>query len=101
MTVRNYCDIIFSGWYRLSAYMKGAENMTFDIKISSTEQAQKLNALAQKYSFDIWVHGKSGYADAKSLLGLMLLTIETDLKLVIEDDIDTKHFEKEINEFMI
>ena len=75
--------------------------MTFNIKISSTEQAQKLNAIAQQYSFDIWVHGKSGYADAKSLLGLMLLTIESDLKLVIEDDADTKHFEKTIEEFLI
>ena len=75
--------------------------MTFNIKISSTEQAQKLNAIAQQHGFDIWVHGKSGYADAKSLLGLMLLTIETDLKIVVEDDIDTKFFEKEISEFLV
>ncbi|SHH53379.1 PTS HPr component phosphorylation site [Sporobacter termitidis DSM 10068] len=75
--------------------------MTFNIKIPTSEDAQKLNKIAEKYPFDIWVHGKSGYADAKSLLGLMLLTIETDLKLVIDDDQDTKHFEKDIEQFLV
>jgi phosphotransferase system HPr-like phosphotransfer protein len=75
--------------------------MTFNIKIPTSEDAQKLNKIAEKFPFDIWVHGKSGYADAKSLLGLMLLTIETDLKLVIDDDVDTKHFENEIKQFLV
>jgi phosphotransferase system HPr-like phosphotransfer protein len=75
--------------------------MTFNIKIPTSEDAQKLNKIAEKYPFDIWVHGKSGYADAKSLLGLMLLTIETDLKLVIDDDVDTKHFENDIKQFLV
>ncbi len=75
--------------------------MTFNIKITSSEDAQKLNKIAEKYPFDIWVHGKTGYADAKSLLGLMLCTIETDLKLVIEDEHDTKQFEKDICDFLV
>ena len=75
--------------------------MTFNIKIASSEDAQKLNKIAEKYPFDIWVHGKSGNADAKSLLGLMLLTIETDLKLVVEDEHDTKMFEKDIERFLV
>ena len=75
--------------------------MTFDIRITSSEQAQKLNKIAERYAFDIWVHGKSGQADAKSMLGLMLLTIENDVKLVIEENIDTVAFEKEIAEFVI
>ena len=75
--------------------------MTFNIKITSSEDAQKLNKIAEKYPFDIWVHGKTGYADAKSLLGLMLCTIETDLKLVIEDEHDTKQFEHDINSFIV
>jgi phosphotransferase system HPr-like phosphotransfer protein len=75
--------------------------MTFNIRITTSEDAQKLNKIAEKYPFDIWVHGKSGYADAKSLLGLMLLTIENDLKLVIEDDYDTKPFEKDIEKFLV
>ena len=75
--------------------------MTFNIKITSSEDAQKLNKIAERYPFDIWVHGKTGYADAKSLLGLMLCTIETELKLVIEDEHDTKQFEKDIVNFLI
>ena len=74
--------------------------MTYDIKVTSSEDAQKLNKIAEKFPFDIWVHGKSGYADAKSLLGLMLLTIERELKLVIDDDIDTNRFHKEIEPFL-
>ena len=75
--------------------------MTFDIRITTSEQAQKLNKIAERHPFDIWVHGKSGQADAKSMLGLMLLTIENDVKLVIEDNNDTKAFEKEIAEFRV
>ena len=75
--------------------------MTFNIKIQSSEDAQKLNKIAEQYPFDIWVHGKTGYADAKSLLGLMLCTIETDLKLVIEDEHDTRQFEKDIVDFLV
>jgi phosphotransferase system HPr-like phosphotransfer protein len=75
--------------------------MTFNIKIATSEDAQRLNKIAEKYPFDIWVHGKTGYADAKSLLGLMLCTIETDLKLVIDDDVDAKPFLKEIDCFLV
>ena len=75
--------------------------MVFDIRITSSEQAQKLNKIAERHPFDIWVHGKSGQADAKSMLGLMLLTIENDVKLVIDDDNDTRAFEKEIAEFRV
>lgn len=75
--------------------------MEYNIRIKSSEQAQKLNIIAEKYAFDIWIHGKSGQADAKSLLGLMLLTIENDVQLVVADDVDTKELEKEIDEFII
>ena len=75
--------------------------MTYDIMIRTSDQALKLSKVAEKYSFDIWIHGKSGQADAKSLLGLMLLTIENDVKLVISDDVDTAAIEKEIEEFRV
>jgi len=73
----------------------------YKILIRSSAQAQQLNKIADKYPFDIWIHGQSGQADAKSLLGLMLLTIENDVKLVVSDDIDTEAFEKEIAEFIV
>lgn len=75
--------------------------MTFNIIIKTPEDAQKLNKIAEKCPFDVWIHGKSGYADAKSMLGLMLLTFENELKLVVEDGIDTKRLEKEIAEYLV
>ena len=75
--------------------------MIYDIRIKSSEQALKLSKIAEKYSFDIWIHGKSGHADAKSILGLMLLTIENDVQLVVADDIDASELEKEIKEFIV
>jgi phosphotransferase system HPr-like phosphotransfer protein len=72
---------------------------TYDIVIHTSAQAQKLCRIAEQYPFDIWIHGESGQADAKSLLGLMLLTIENDVKLVIGDDVDTQSLEEEIEEF--
>jgi len=75
--------------------------MTFDIMIKSSEQALRLSKIAEKYEFDIWIHGKSGQADAKSLLGLMLLTIENDVQLVVSEGADTAHLEKEIEEFRV
>jgi len=75
--------------------------MTYDIMIKSSDQALRLSKIAEKYSFDIWIHGKTGQADAKSLLGLMLLTIENDVKLVVADDVDVKALENEIEEFRV
>ena len=75
--------------------------MVHNISIKSSEQALKLSKIADKYAFDIWIHGKSGHADAKSILGLMLLSIENDVKLVIDDKVDASEFEKEIEEFIL
>jgi len=69
--------------------------------IKSSAQAQRLSKIAEKYPFDIWIHGRSGQADAKSLLGLMLLTIENDVELVVPDNVDTEKLEREIEEFRV
>jgi len=76
-------------------------SMTVGIKITTSEQALRLNRIAEKYPYDIWVHARSGQADAKSTLGIMLLTIENDVKLVTSDDADTAELEKEIEEFIV
>ena len=75
--------------------------MKYKILIKSSDQALRLSKIAEKFNFDIWIHGKSGQADAKSLLGLMLLTIENDVTLVVPDDVDANVFEKEIEEFRV
>lgn len=74
--------------------------MVFNIKIATPADAQRLNKIAESYSFDVWVHGKQGTADAKSILGLMLLTLEDDLKLVVDDAVDAKDFTKDISDFL-
>ena len=73
--------------------------MNVSIRITTSEQAQKLNRIAETYPYEIWIHGRSGQADAKSMLGLMLLTIEDDVRVVVSDDIDTTELEKELEEF--
>ncbi|MDR3277779.1 MAG: HPr family phosphocarrier protein [Oscillospiraceae bacterium] len=75
--------------------------MLFKIKINNSEEAQRLNSIAQQYTFDIWVHGKTGQVDAKSILGLVLFSLETDLDLVIDDAADSKRFEKDIEQFIV
>jgi phosphotransferase system HPr-like phosphotransfer protein len=75
--------------------------MTCRIKITSSEQAQKLNRIAEKYPYEIWVQGKSGQADAKSMLGLVLLTIENDVTLIVRGNVDTRALEKDIAEFRV
>ena len=75
--------------------------MQFRIRISSSEQAQRLNRIAEKYPYDIWVQGKSGQADAKSMLGMVLLTIENDVTLLVSNGVDTRALEKDIAEFMV
>lgn len=75
--------------------------MTFNIRIADSEQAQKLNAIATKYACDVWIHGKQGQADAKSLLGLMLMTMENEVKLVVEDTVDEKVVKKDFADFIV
>ncbi len=75
--------------------------MTFNIKINSSEDAQALNAIATKYPGDIWIHGKQGTADAKSLLGLMLMSMEREAKLVVDDEFDEKRVRKEFEKFIV
>ena len=60
--------------------------MTKAIKVRNTEDIQKINSIVTQFAFDIWIHGKSGMVDAKSLLGMFLLSLNEPLELVIEDD---------------
>ena len=68
--------------------------MTKAIKVKNTEDIQAINSIVTEFPFDIWIHGKSGMVDAKSLLGMFLLSLNEPLSLVIEDDIDAKLVKK-------
>lgn len=49
--------------------------MTRGIRVKNTDDIQKINKIVTRYGFDIWIHGKSGMVDAKSLLGMFLLSL--------------------------
>ena len=80
--------------------------MTRAIKVKNTEDIQKISdteyllAGSTRYGFDIWIHGKSGMVDAKSLLGMFLLSLNEPLQLVVEDDIDASALLKDLSEYL-
>lgn len=74
--------------------------MTRSIRVKNTDDIQKINKIVTQYGFDIWIHGKSGMVDAKSLLGMFLLSLNEPLKLVVEDDVDTKKLFKDLEEYL-
>lgn len=74
--------------------------MTRNIRVKNTDDIQKINAIVSRYGYDIWIHGKSGMVDAKSLLGMFLLSLNEPLKLVVEDDIDAEPLYKDLAEFL-
>ena len=74
--------------------------MTRGIRVKNTQDIQKINAIVSQYSFDIWIHGKSGMVDAKSLLGMFILGLNEPLSLVIEDDVDPKSLFKDLKDYL-
>ncbi len=74
--------------------------MTRKIKVKNTEDIQQINRIVSKYSYDIWIFGKSGQVDAKSLLGMFLLSLNEPLQLVVEDDIDPTALFKDLADYL-
>lgn len=70
------------------------------IKIKNTKDIQKVNQIVCSYPFDIWIHSQSGMVDAKSILGIFALSLNEDLFIVIEDDIDPRKLFKDLSEYM-
>lgn len=74
--------------------------MKKEIKIKSTKDIQKISQIVSKYDYSIWIHGESGMADAKSVLGMCLLSLNEKLYIVIDDEINTNELFSELKEFM-
>lgn len=74
--------------------------MTRKIKVKNTEDIQQINRIVSKYSYDIWIFGKSGQVDAKSLLGMFLLSLNEPLQLVVEDDIDPTALFRDLADYL-
>lgn len=74
--------------------------MTRGIRVKNTDDIQTINKIVTKYSYDIWIHGKSGMVDAKSLLGMFLLSLNEPLKIVVEDDVDTNKLFHDLADYL-
>lgn len=75
--------------------------MIKSIKLKDVNDIQKVNEIVSHYAFDIWIHSKSGMADAKSILGMYILKLNEPLTLVIPDDVDHKKLFEELSDFLI
>ncbi|UJF32388.1 HPr family phosphocarrier protein [Paenibacillus hexagrammi] len=74
--------------------------MKTPIKVKDVKDIEKINQIVCKYDFDIWIHGVSGMADAKSILGMYVLKLNEPLALVIPDDVNYKALFKELGEYL-
>lgn len=74
--------------------------MKKEIKIKDISSIQKICQTVSKYDFDIWIHGESGMADAKSILGMCILGLNEKLYIVVEDDVNPEKLFSELSEYM-
>lgn len=75
--------------------------MVKSIRIRSTRDIEAINRVVCRYPYDIWIHSKSGMADAKSILGMFILKLNEPLTLVLPDNVDTSGLLKELDEFLM
>jgi len=88
-------------YIKLKFYFKKEANiMTRGIRVKNTDDIQQINRIVIRYPFDIWIHGKSGMVDAKSLLGMFLLSLNEPLHIVIDDDVDASDLLKELSDYL-
>ncbi|QNM05259.1 HPr family phosphocarrier protein [Qiania dongpingensis] len=71
------------------------------IQIHEADDIMKINRIVSQYTYDIWIHSKSGMVDAKSLLGMFILSLKEDMFVVVEDDIDAGKLFEELGDYLI
>ena len=70
--------------------------MKREIKVNDMKDIQKINHIVSQYLFDVWIHSDSGMVDAKSILGLFILSLNEPMYLVIDDDVDPTRLFKDL-----
>ena len=70
--------------------------MVKEIMIKNMEQAEKINKLATRAPYDIWVSNSTMMVDARSLLGLLAL-VGKKASVVAGDHVDPKSFARLVN----
>ena len=67
--------------------------MTKTIEITSKSQVEKINQLASKAPYEVWLSADAVMLDARSLLGLFAL-VGKKARVVVEDNVDPTAFGK-------
>lgn len=67
--------------------------MEKQIEIKSEAQIEKINKLACKTPYEVWLHCGNIMLDARSLLGLCAL-VGKKASVVVEDDVAPRSFQK-------
>ena len=70
--------------------------MKTEIKVNNMKDIQKINHIVTQYPFDVWIHSDSGMVDAKSILGLFILSLNEPMYIVLDDEVDPKKLFKEL-----
>ncbi len=70
------------------------------IKVKNIAHIQQINQVVSKYPFDIWIHSKSGMVDAKSILGIFALSLNEELFIVTDDDVDPRKLYAELADYI-
>ena len=73
--------------------------MNKTIDITSPEQLEKINRLACKAPYEVWLSAGTVMLDARSLLGLMTL-LGKRVHVVVEDNVDPKGFSHLVDKMM-
>ena len=70
--------------------------MNKTIEIRTPEQVEKINRLASKAPYEVWLSTDTVMLDARSLLGLMSL-VGKRVNVVVEDNVDPKRFSRMVD----
>lgn len=66
------------------------------IDIKNNEQVEKINELASRAPYEVWLSTDTVMLDARSLLGLMSL-VGKRVNVVVEDNVDPKRFSRMVD----
>lgn len=74
--------------------------MKHTITINNIADIQKINSIITQYPFDVWIHSDHGMVDAKSILGIFILSLNDEMHMVLEDDVDPSRLFKELEPYV-
>ena len=74
--------------------------MKTEILVNDMKDIQKINHIVTQYPFDVWIHSNSGMVDAKSILGLFILSLNEPMHIVLDDDVNPDKLFKELSQYI-